>query len=95
MSRTLTREQVEEIRSAFDLFDKDNSGSIDVGELREAMKALGLNLGKKEVKAMMRRLDKDGSGSIEFEEFLALMAEKIVSYKGRWLSRARETRLRR
>ena len=26
---------------------------------------------------MMRKVDTDGSGSIEFEEFLALMADKI------------------
>jgi Ca2+-binding EF-hand superfamily protein len=40
----LTKEQVEEIKSAFELFDKDNSGSIDGNELRDAMKALGIYL---------------------------------------------------
>ena len=40
----LTKEQVEEIKSAFELFDKDNSGSIDANELRDAMKALGIYL---------------------------------------------------
>ena len=39
----LTRDQVSEIRSAFQLFDRDNSGSIDSKELRDAMKALGLH----------------------------------------------------
>ena len=75
--RALTREQVDEIRSAFELFDKDNSGNIDVNELRDAMKALGIYLKKDEVKEMMRNVDKDGSGSIELDEFMALMAEKI------------------
>lgn len=42
------------------------------------MKALGFFMSKDEVRAMMRRVDRDGSGSIEFEEFVALMAEKIV-----------------
>eukprot|EP00347_Sterkiella_histriomuscorum_P023352 403334973 len=75
--RILTREQVDEIRSAFELFDRDNSGNIDVNELRDAMKALGIYLKKEEVKNMMARVDKDGSGSIELDEFMALMAEKI------------------
>ena len=39
----LTRDQVSEIRSAFQLFDRDNSGSIDSKELRDAMKGLGLH----------------------------------------------------
>jgi len=60
------------------LFDRDNSGNIDVNELRDAMKALGIYLKKDEVKTMMARVDKDGSGSIELDEFMALMAEKIV-----------------
>jgi len=37
----LTQDQVEEIKEAFDLFDTDGSGSIDVNELKVAMKALG------------------------------------------------------
>ena len=44
LKRMLTKEQVEEIKSAFELFDKDNSGSIDGNELRDAMKALGIYL---------------------------------------------------
>lgn len=62
------------------MFDRDNSGNIDVNELRDAMKALGIYLKKDEVKTMMARVDKDGSGSIELDEFMALMAEKIVIF---------------
>ena len=57
------------------LFDKDGSGSIDVNELKDAMKALGIYLKKDEVKAKMTKADKDGSGAIDEIEFLALMAE--------------------
>jgi Ca2+-binding EF-hand superfamily protein len=32
------------------LFDKDKSGSIDVNELKDAMKALGIFLKKEEVR---------------------------------------------
>ena len=40
----LTKEEVDEIQQAFYLFDKDNSDNIDVGELKDAMKALGIHL---------------------------------------------------
>ena len=48
--RYLSEEQHGEIVNAFKLFDKDKSGSIDVGELRDAMKALGVFLKKEDVK---------------------------------------------
>uniref|UniRef100_A0A8C5VGJ0 EF-hand domain-containing protein n=1 Tax=Microcebus murinus TaxID=30608 RepID=A0A8C5VGJ0_MICMU len=40
----LTEEQKQEIREAFDLFDADGTGTIDVKELKVAMRALGLGL---------------------------------------------------
>ena len=79
MVKQLTEEQKEEIDNAFLLFDKDKSGSIDVNELKDAMKALGIFLKKEEVKQKMTKVDKDGSGAIDKDEFMALMAEQIES----------------
>ena len=75
MIKRLTEEQKEEIDNAFLLFDKDKSGSIDVNELKDAMKALGIFLKKEEVREKMTKVDKDGSGAIDKDEFMALMAE--------------------
>ena len=75
----LTIEQKEEIDNAFSLFDKDRSGTIDVNELKDAMKALGIFLRKKEVRVVMTKVDKDGSGAIDKDEFMSLMAEQIVN----------------
>ena len=63
--RQLTIEQKEEIDNAFFIFDRDRSGSIDISELKDALKALGIYLRKDEVKAVMTKVDKDGSGSID------------------------------
>jgi len=46
-----------------------------VGELKDAMKALGIFLRKHEVREKMTQVDKDGSGAIDRDEFTALMAE--------------------
>ena len=75
--KQLTEEQMEEINNAFILFDKDRSGSIDVNELKDAMKALGIFLTKEELKHKMYMVDKDGSGAIDKKEFMSLMAEQI------------------
>merc|ERR1712021_79616 len=71
----LTEEQIEEIREAFNLFDADNSGAIDVRELKAAMRALGFEVKKEELKEMIS--DNDGNGSIEFQEFLEMMTGKM------------------
>jgi centrin-1 len=76
--RTLTEEQKQEIREAFDLFDTDGSGSIDAKELKVAMRALGFEPKKEEVKKMISDVDTDGSGTIGFDDFMALMTAKMA-----------------
>lgn len=49
----LTKDQLEEIREAFDLFDTDGSGTIDVRELRIAMRALGFEPRKEELRQLV------------------------------------------
>merc|ERR1712149_56164 len=73
----LSEEQIEEIREAFNLFDADNSGAIDIRELKAAMRALGFEVKKEELKKMISDIDNDGNGSIEFAEFLEMMTGKM------------------
>ena len=46
----LTDEEVREIEIIFRTFDADNSGNIELSELKNAMKALGMNKSKEELK---------------------------------------------
>jgi Ca2+-binding EF-hand superfamily protein len=71
-------EELDEIKSAFQMFDKDKSGAIDVQELRDALNVLGIHMEARQVKEMMDKADKDGSGTIEIEEFVSLMAKFYV-----------------
>uniref|UniRef100_A0A8D0GVN2 Calglandulin n=1 Tax=Sphenodon punctatus TaxID=8508 RepID=A0A8D0GVN2_SPHPU len=73
----LTEEQKQEIREAFDLFDTDGSGSIYVKELKVAMRALGFEPKKEQIKKMIADIDKEGSSTIDFEDFLAMMTQKM------------------
>ena len=74
----LDEEQMEEIREAFNLFDTDASGSIDAKELKAAMRALGFQVKKAEIRKMIADIDKDASGAIEFDEFIEMMTGKMV-----------------
>eukprot|EP00955_Chlamydomonas_euryale_P060389 357708-Chlamydomonas_euryale.AAC.6 len=46
-------------------------------ELKVAMRALGFEPKKEEIKKMIADIDKDGSGTIDFEEFLQMMTAKM------------------
>ncbi|KAJ3933046.1 MAG: calmodulin-like protein [Lentinula lateritia] len=66
----------EEIRQAFQVFDKDGNGMISAKELKAVMESLGENLSDKEVDAMMLEADQDGDGNINYEEFVDMMLSK-------------------
>ena len=76
-NKGLSDVQKREIDDAFKLFDKDGSGNIDFYELRDAMRALGLQMTKDEVKQMMLKIDTDNNGFIDQDEFRILMTEKL------------------
>ncbi|XP_061582201.1 uncharacterized protein cetn2 [Cololabis saira] len=74
----LTEEQKQEIREAFELFDTDGSAYIDVKDLKVAMRALGFEPKKEEIKKMISEVDKDGTGKISFVDFLTIMTQKMA-----------------
>ncbi|KAL0613650.1 Centrin-1 [Plecturocebus cupreus] len=73
----LTEDQKQDVREAFDLFDADGSGTIDAKELKVAMRALGFKPRKEEMKKMISEVDKEGTGKISFNDFLAVMTQKM------------------
>merc|ERR1712167_217754 len=83
----LSDEQMDEIREAFNLFDGDQSGAIDVRELKAAMRALGFEVKNEELKKMVSDIDNDGNGTIEFGEFLQMMTGKMGEKDTRRTSR--------
>uniref|UniRef100_A0A8C1WB10 Centrin, EF-hand protein, 2 n=1 Tax=Cyprinus carpio TaxID=7962 RepID=A0A8C1WB10_CYPCA len=74
----LTEEQKQEIREAFELFDTDGSGYIEVKELKVAMRALGFEPKKEEIKKMIAEVDKDATGKISFCDFMTVMTQKMA-----------------
>jgi centrin-1 len=74
----LTEEQKQEIKEAFDLFDTESTGVIDAKELKVAMRALGFEPKKEEVRRILQDIDKNGEGAIRFEEFMDIMTQKMV-----------------
>ncbi|ORC79122.1 centrin [Trypanosoma theileri] len=95
----LTDEQRQEIKEAFDLFDTDGSGTIDAKELKVAMRALGFDPHKDEVRRLLSSTMEERAGggagndisgavgmeplAIGFSEFMELMARKMTERDSR------------
>ncbi|KFB49141.1 AGAP009260-PA-like protein [Anopheles sinensis] len=74
----LSDEQRQDIKEAFDLFDSEGTGMIDTKELKVAIRALGFEPKKEEIKKMIAEIDKDGSGKLSFDDFVQLMTVKMA-----------------
>ena len=74
----LSNEEIEACRTAFAMFDKDFSGSIDIHELRRTLNAMGQHPSEEELFLMVSQVDDNGSGTIEFPEFMQLILSQKV-----------------
>lgn len=63
----------DDLREAFQLFDRDNNGYISKREMRFVMSSLGEQITDAGVDNMMREVDLDGDGRVNYEEFIRMM----------------------
>lgn len=77
MVETLTAEQIQEFRQAFDIIDRNGDGAITADDLATVMRAIGQSPTSGELTDMIREVDADGNDNIDFTEFLALMSRQM------------------
>ena len=75
----IPEDKIAEYKEAFDMFDKDGSGTISVIEIVKIMKNFGYPIKKSEAQQMIADIDDNGDGELDFEEFVTLM-EKQTNY---------------
>ena len=69
----------EEVQEIFDIFDLDESGTIDSNELYNMLVLeMCVPMKKKEIKQIAKELDTDGNGHIDFDEFLEWYVMEII-----------------
>ena len=73
----IPEDKINEYKEAFDMFDKDKSGTISANEITKIMKNFGNPVSKKEVETMIAEIDTSGDGELDFEEFVTLMQKQI------------------
>ena len=73
----LTNEEITEFKAAFDYFDKDRDGKIDINELGGFMRNFGQNPNEDDLRGMLKDVDLNGDGVINFNEFVCLLIKDL------------------
>lgn len=66
--QTKNEDTEEEVRQAFKVFDRDNTGLINAAHLRHVMTTVGEKLTEEEVNEFLREADTRGDGMINYED---------------------------
>ncbi|ROT79203.1 potassium channel [Penaeus vannamei] len=66
------------LRKAFDAFDTDKKGAINVETISTILRMMGVKVSEKNLQEIIAEVDEDGSGELEFEEFCALAAKFLI-----------------
>lgn len=75
--RRLSKEEIDDYKEVFKLFDVDGSGDISEKELNDVLKRFGCEISEEDVRNLMTdTLNKTGNrdGKLRFEAFLAIMS---------------------
>jgi centrin-1 len=73
----LSDAQRDELRQAFDLFDSEGTGRIQATEVKVALRALGFEVKKDELKQLLTEVGTDPNGTMDFNEFLRVILHKV------------------
>lgn len=80
MKTSMTESDISEqaCREVFDKFDVNKSGEIDVRELQQLTRSMGLSMDRESINNAMFELDRNRNGSISFDEFWLWWKEAAV-----------------
>lgn len=70
----------EKLETAFNLFDKDGSGTISADEIKEVL-GVGKNIDEKIWNDIVMEVDGNGDGEISFTEFKIMMQKLLIDEK--------------
>jgi calcium-dependent protein kinase len=70
----------EKLETAFNLFDKDGSGTISADEIKEVL-GVGKNIDEKIWNDIVMEVDGNGDGEISFTEFKIMMQKLLIDDK--------------
>lgn len=76
-SYQLNKDQMEELRSMFETFDRDGDQTVSPTEIRWLLRHLGHNPSAHDINKFVSEMDADGNGAISQDEFITFMSERL------------------
>lgn len=73
----LTARQRAELREAFNLFDSEGTGRIPSMEVKVALRALGFEVRKEELRQLLAEAGCNTNGTMDFNEFIRVLSMKM------------------
>jgi Ca2+-binding EF-hand superfamily protein len=79
----------EQLKAVFEAFDKDQDGTIEIEEFRQAATALGFTPSSEELELAVKVFDFNGDGSVSYLEFIQFVkGDEVVTAEARAALRA-------
>jgi centrin-1 len=75
---SLTEQQKRDVKEAFDLFDYDKEGKLKSKELKVAMRALGFEPKREEVRKLLIDIKKENAEYLTLNDFAEIMSRKFT-----------------
>ncbi|XP_034070573.1 calcium-binding protein 5a [Gymnodraco acuticeps] len=79
ITRQLAEDEIEELREAFNEFDKDKDGLISCKDLGNLMRTMGYMPTEMELIELSQNINMNLGGKVDFEDFVDLMAPKLLA----------------
>ncbi|XP_035253352.1 calcium-binding protein 5b [Anguilla rostrata] len=77
--RSLAPDEIEELREAFQEFDKDKDGLISCKDLGNLMRTMGYMPTEMELIELGQNINMNLGGRVDFEDFVELMTPKLLA----------------
>lgn len=74
----LTEQQKRDIKEAFNLFDYEGQGKLKTKELKVAMRALGFEPKREEVRKILTEMNRESSEFLSYNDFVSIMSQKYT-----------------
>ena len=68
----LSSDELHVMKTAFDIFDRNDDDKIDQAEFASLIRAIGFNPSNQEIETTLKKFDKNGDGVIDFQEFVSM-----------------------
>ncbi|NP_956992.1 calcium-binding protein 5a isoform X1 [Danio rerio] len=79
IDRELADDEIEELREAFNEFDKDKDGLISCKDLGNLMRTMGYMPTEMELIELGQNINMNLGGRVDFEDFVELMTPKLLA----------------